>query len=144
MADPATFFVVFPEFATLATLPQLTYWLGEATNQLSVVRLGLQFDRAAMLFAAHNITLGLRDAEDSTSGATPGESMGPASSKSAGGLSISYDLNIVAIAGAGEYNATSYGQRLWKLLESVAMGGVYRAPQEMSVLFGYRNRRGVV
>ena len=143
MADAPLFFTVFPEFGTLATVPQVTYWLGEALNQLAVGRLGLQADRAMMLFAAHNIVLGLRDVEDTQFDGQPGDSMGPVTSKGAAGLSVSYDANIVAIAGAGEYNATAYGQRLWKLLETVAMGGVYRAPAPLPVLFGYRGWRGI-
>ena len=69
----------------------------------------------------------MNEAAVAAKGGIPGDSLGPVSSKSVGGVSISYDSGSISIAGAGAWNATSYGQRLYKLLQSAAMGGRYRS-----------------
>ena len=137
MADPTLFATVFPEFGAVDTTGAVAYWLAQAALQLDARRLGGNFDLASMLFAAHNITLGKQEQAAASRGAIPGDALGPIASKSAGGLSGSYDASSITIEGAGAYNATSYGQRLYKLLQSAAMGGIYRAPPRRPHVFGY-------
>ncbi len=156
MADIPTFRIAFPEFSAIsATDAQLTYWFAQAPFAQNVVAtppgcppgfqgsaLGQNLDLAVMLFAAHNITLG---AINAAAAARPGAAVGvaasgPISGKGAGGLSVTYDTGAVAITGAGIYNATSYGQRLWKMLEIAAMGGTY-APRQRQRGFGFGLRR---
>lgn len=130
MADYNTFIAVFPEFATMAAASPtaVNYWLSQAPLRLAVGRLGANFDLASMLFVAHNIVLSAKETAIATKGAIPGGTLGPISSKSVGGASVSYDVGMAAIAGAGEWNATSYGQRLYTLIKAASMGGIYRAP----------------
>ena len=126
MADSALFLSVFPEFGSVQ--PQaIAYWLSQAPLQLDAARFGKNFDLASMLFAAHNLALGQKEAGVASRGGTPGDALGPVSSKSVGGVSISYDASGIAIPGAGPWNATSYGQRLYKMMQAAACGGVVRA-----------------
>lgn len=129
MADVATFEAVFPEFVNMAGTTQggMTFWLAQAQNQLALGVLGANADLAVYLYMAHNLVLGAQEAKVAASGALPGDTLGPIASKSAGGLSVSYDTAMIAMEGAGPYNATSYGQRLWKLLQAASLGGVYRS-----------------
>lgn len=159
MADLATFRIVFPEFATSATDEVITYWMGQAPfvvdppqpDYVGPVwfgynmgdRLGKSLDLAVYLFAAHNIVLGLLNAAAAAKGVVVGAVIAPLSSKGAGGLSAGYDTNIARLEGAGIYNGTSYGQRLWKMLEIAAMGGLYRAPLPRRTVWGPGNARGL-
>lgn len=115
----------FPEFGDTTAYPdtQINFWLGQAPNQLNQTRLGASFDLATMLFVAHNIVLSGRA---STGGpGTVGNASGVIQSKSVGGVSASYDSRLTATEGAGYWNATSYGQRLWGLLKAVSVGPTY-------------------
>jgi len=140
MADYALFIAAFPEFASTSE-PPVDYWLGQAVTTLSPWRLGQNYGLACMLFAAHNLTLGAIAAAAQARGASPGSPPAPITGKGAGGLSVSYDPGLTATDDAGIYNATSYGQRLWKLLQSAAMGGLYVAPPPRRHVFGYGNSR---
>lgn len=131
-ADVETFRALFPELGAAAD-QTVQVWIEQAAV-LDGSRIGpVNYGLAQLLFAAHNVALGLQAAK----AATPGASFAPVTSKGADGLSVSFDTNLTAIPGAGIYNGTSYGQRLWKLLEAAAMGGMYRAPAPRSHVFGY-------
>jgi hypothetical protein len=132
IADVETFRALFPELGAAADQTVLV-WI-EQSAVLDATRIGpVNYPLAQLLFAAHNVALGLQAAK----AGTPGASFAPVTSKGADGLSVSFDVNLTAIDGAGVYNATSYGQRLWKLLEAAAMGGMYRAPPARRHVFGY-------
>jgi hypothetical protein len=155
VADVETFRMVFPEFEGKVSDEQILYWFGAAgfdqpggdPSALVAVcgpaaygaanRLGKNLDLAVMLFAAHNLALGEVNARAASRGKTFGAAPAPMTSKGAAGLSASYDTALTSTSGAGIYNATSYGQRLWKLLESAAMGGFYVAPPPRRNVFGY-------
>ncbi len=126
MADAALFVTVFPEFAAASTVA-IDYWLSQALLQLNAGMFGANFDLASMLFVAHNIALGQQEAQAAAKGGIPGDALGPISSKSVGGVSVSYDASGIAIPGAGAWNATSYGQRLYKMMQAASCGGVVRA-----------------
>lgn len=135
MADAATFLEIFPEFAATST-NVATFWIEQARAQLALGRLGANADLAVYLFVGHNLVLNQQDLDDAKNGALPGDTLGPIASKSAGGLSVTYDSGSIAMEGAGPYNATSYGQRLWKLLQAAAMGGVYAAIPNRPHVYG--------
>jgi hypothetical protein len=92
---------------------------------LSARRFGSEIDLAAMLFTAHNLALGARDMAAAQSGAPPGEATGPTASKTVGPVSASFDTAATAIDGAGAWNATSYGQRLYTLMRKYSLGMIY-------------------
>lgn len=138
MPDLATFKVVFPEFEGTATDEQIVFWFGQA--EFDQARLANQYDLAVMLYTAHNLVLGAQQAALAAKGKAPGGIAAPLASKGAGGLSASYDTGAVIKAGAGIYNATVYGQRLQKLLDTVSLGGTYVAPPPRRHTFGFGNR----
>lgn len=129
-ATYSTFVAAFPEFSNPATYPesQVNFWLTTAYSQIDATRLGAQVDLAAMLFAAHNITMGAQDAAASNNGATPGNPTGAISSEAVGPVSVGYDTNATAIKDAGEWNYTRYGQRYYTLIRRYCLGGVYVVP----------------
>lgn len=137
MPDVATFRALFPEFVTSTDDATVTAWFGQAT--FNTWRLGTNYDMAVYLFTAHSITLGLQAAAAAAKG-IPGAPSAPITSKAAGGLSVSYDPALTASEGAGIYNATVYGQRLWKLLEQSGLGGFYTAPPPRQHIFGLGRR----
>lgn len=123
MADTATFLVVFPEFANNESAQVgASFWLTQAQNQLALNMLGANADLACYLFMAHNMVLNAQDASDAQNGSLPGDTLGPIASKSAGGLSVSYDDGSITVDGAGDWNATSYGQRLATLIKRASKG----------------------
>lgn len=125
-----SFVAVFAEFANTSAYPQTTveFWLGQAPFQLNANRLRNSYDLAVMLFVAHNLVMGARNARADAGGGTPGQVSGPQSSKAVDKVSASYDTGAVTYPGAGEWNATSYGQRLYRLLRAAGAGPVYVLP----------------
>ena len=119
---------------------QIEFWIPQAYNQLNAIRLGLSLDLAAMLFVAHNVALSARAAKTSGSGGLVGDTASPISSKSIGGVSYSYDTSDASIAGAGEWNATSYGQRLYKMFKAFGTGPAYIPGGRRRVFGGYAGR----
>ncbi len=133
------FITAFPEFSNTTTFPQATveFWIGQAYLQLNPAVLGTSMDLAVMLFTAHNVVLAAQSARASTGGGIGGASGGVVSSKSVADVSVSYDTTLTAIDGAGIWNATSYGQRLFMMLKAFA-GPVYRAVAPRYFGPGYR------
>lgn len=125
-----SFVAVFTEFSDAAAYPQTTveFWIGQAAFQLNANRLRNSYDLAVMLFTAHNLVLGKRDTRAAAGGGTPGQVSGPQSSKAVDKVSVSYDTGAVTYPGAGEWNATSYGQRLYRLMRAAGAGPVYVLP----------------
>ena len=119
-----SFRAVFPEFgdATKYPDPAVTFWLDQAGVTLPQVIPAQQVDLITMLYIAHNLTLGALSA----SGGGGSGSFAPVSSKSVGSVSKSMDTSAVTSAGAGIWNGTSYGQRLFALLRGFVSGGFYR------------------
>lgn len=122
-----SFVIGFPEFTDSATFPTATvnYWIAQAYSQLNSRNLGAQIDYAASLFTAHNLVLAAQSMNAAASGAPVGAASGPISGKAAGGLSVTYDTGAAAIPGAGVWNSTSYGQRLYLLMRGAASGTFY-------------------
>ncbi|WP_199085950.1 DUF4054 domain-containing protein [Bosea sp. ASV33] len=126
----SSFVAVFTEFADITAFPQTTveFWLSQAPFQLNANRLRNSYDLAVMLFTAHNLVLGKRDARSASAGGTPGQVSGPQASKSVDKVSVSYDTGAATYPGAGEWNATSYGLRLYRLLRAAGAGPIYVLP----------------
>lgn len=125
-ADPAVltawydlFLGQFPEFSNTATYPanMVEAWIVPAVEQVDQCRFGSQYNLGVCLFIAHNVAL-------ATKGAKGGGMVGPVVSKSIDKLSVSYGTT-TAIEGAGIYNLTTYGQRLWKMMQTFNSGPFY-------------------
>jgi hypothetical protein len=134
--DRATLIAVFPEFALVAKYPEaaVDFWFTQADGVFPVERFGAQADLATMLYVAHNLTLGVLGAAGGGAGA-----FAPATSKSVDKVSKSMDPSLVMSAGAGIWNGTAYGQRLYALLRGFATGGFYRPSARAAALGSMRN-----
>ena len=113
----ASFTDVFP---SLITTPQsqIQYWIDYAYTILDASRWLDQLDHGVGLFVAHKLTL--RNISARNGGVMPGV----VSSKSAGGLSVSYDTSRSTIDNAGSYNSTAYGLEFYELAMMIGSGGV--------------------
>jgi len=120
------FVAIFPEFADTTKFPEAgaTFWIGQGYAQISP-RLGRQRDLAVMLFTAHNVVLAAQAAKAMASGGVSGQATGVVSSKSVDKVSVSYDTAATAIQNAGFFNATSYGQRFYRLMQAASVGQGY-------------------
>eukprot|EP01037_Dinobryon_pediforme_P023422 gene23422-24868_t len=116
----ADFIAAFPEFSDATAFPasQINFWLAQAPNNLNARRLGKNYDLATMLYVAHNVVISAREVASAEKG-IPGTAPGLISSKTVGPVSVSYDAAGTAVEGAGAWNATSYGQRLYKMLQAM-------------------------
>lgn len=128
MITPGSFLEVFPEFSDSMTYPpaRIQLEITAAYGQLNASRFGSQLDLAASLFVAHNLVLTARQVKTTLQGGIPGQAAAPQSSKAVGPVSASYDTQATAIPGAGIWNATVYGQRLYKMMQQYCLGPVYR------------------
>lgn len=127
--DYATFTSVFTEFSSASVYPQVQveFWLAQAPLQLNAERLGANYDLAVMLYAAHNLVLSAKDAKAAAFGGVSGGASGVTSSKTVDKVTVSYDTGSSTIDGAGAWNLTTYGTRLYQLLRGANTGPFYVA-----------------
>ncbi len=125
--DHLTFVSIFPEFADISVYPeaQVGFWLSQAPKQLSEERLGGNYDLAVMLYAAHNLVLSAKDVKAASVGGVGGSASGIVSSKTVDKVTVSYDTGSATIDGAGAWNLTTYGTRLYQLLRGANIGPFY-------------------
>lgn len=117
----------FPEFADPTKFPkhQVEVWAAAGEKLVHATRYGDLRTLAVQLFTAHNLTLSARAAIAAAAGGIPGAPPSVASSKSVGGVSVSYDTSATAgAAGEGLFAATTYGQRFRDLARLFGAGGV--------------------
>ncbi len=85
-------------------------------------------DYGVALLAAHNLALDARDTRAAKAGKIPGASLGIESSKSVGGVSVSYSNPLAgATAAMGDYALTVFGIRFYRLAKQMGMGGFQSA-----------------
>ncbi|WCS27241.1 DUF4054 domain-containing protein [Methylobacterium sp. NMS14P] len=122
----------FPEFGSVVAFPDATvaFWLGQAGTVVDATRYGAQGTLAQLLFAAHYLVLAAQSARAALigGGANIGAPITVATSKSVGPVSKGVDAGLTSIAGAGEWNATSYGQRYYQIIRGFAGGPRYTVP----------------
>ena len=124
----ALFLSYFPEFTNTELYPVnvVETWVVPAAEQMNQYRFGSQYNLAVCLYIAHNVALSARELQASMSGkSVVGDTRGPVASKSVDKVSVAYNNAAASVEGAGAYNATSYGQRLYKLIQSFASGPYY-------------------
>ena len=125
MAITADVFVLnFPEFGDTARFPpgQVSFWLGQGYALLDNARFGTTLDYGAQLFAAHNLVLSDRANQAAAKGAAIGEAANPLQTATVGSITTTFDTTSGSIEGAGPWNATSYGQRLYQLMRGLSAG----------------------
>jgi hypothetical protein len=125
MFDQNDFVTMFPEFGNVPP-NAVALWSAQAYQQIDAYRLGANLDYAAMLWTAHNLYLSRRaQLSAEAGGASFGAALTVTSGKTVGSVSQTYDTEAAAITGAGEYNATSYGQRFYRLVQGACLGGLH-------------------
>jgi hypothetical protein len=114
----------FPEFGSTTVYPdgQLTFWLTLGSLLINADRWGDVVNFGVELYMAHNLALGARAQEQAASGGIPGTASGMLSSKSIDKVSASYDTASVAEEFGGSWNLTTYGQRLYRLMQQFGSG----------------------
>lgn len=119
----ASFRAAFPAFASDTDYPDamVTLWLTTATAQVNEGRWADLTDLGIMLYTAHELAVERRAAAGASSGA-PGSSVGILSSKSADGVSASYDVSTATEKDAGHWNLTTYGTRYYRYLKMMGAG----------------------
>ena len=136
--DQPTFIAAFPEFANEAvyTPAAFAFWESNAELQLNPARFGASLQLAVCLFVAHNLSLAAEAAQVVATGGIAGNSLAAVASKTVGSVSVSYDTSDSSIPGAGEWNSTGYGQRLYRMLKSFNTGPFYAAHPRPLPRFG--------
>ncbi len=120
--DSVSFRVSYPEFSdSKFPTPVIDYWLGIAYQMLPASRWGAQLDLAVSLYTAHNVALESKAVLESANG-IPGMASGPKTSKSVDKVSVSYDVALASEQGAGHWNLTIYGTRLYRLIKLFGAG----------------------
>jgi hypothetical protein len=133
-STPAIFKGHYPEFVCPDTYPvsQVQFWLDTAYSLLNVQRWGRQLDMAAELYCAHNLALEARAQASAANGGIPGEAVGILNSKSVDKVSAGYDTGSSTETGAGHWNLTIYGTRLYRFMKMFGSGpiqiGIGQAP----------------
>ena len=128
----AIFRVDFPVFAdaTVYTDAAIAIQLKVAAVRLDPTVWGELLDYGTELYVAHMLTVRHWMAARAARAASlpfalpPGMTTGIATSKSVGGASISYDLGLGTVPGAGPFNLTIYGVEFWQLAMSIGLGAV--------------------
>ena len=142
---PATFVVDFPEFGNQSAYPPavIAYYLALANIMFNACFWGgsspnapptgtpvsppqAMIDFGAELFVAHNLVLEYAAQRAAATGGLPGTQTGAVASKGVGPISISYDNGTTDFeaGNAADYNLTTYGKRLWRMIQMVGAGPV--------------------
>lgn len=120
----------FPEFSNSSVYAPATvdFWLGEANAIFlpAEERLGSRFLMAQLLYAAHMLVIGKRNASVAAGGSSSGMITGPIQSKTVGPISASYgNLTDIFYKNGGFWNTTMYGLQLYQIMRTFASGGMY-------------------
>lgn len=123
--DITAFRNAFPEFTDETKYPDamLEFWYSIGESLLNAERWDSLLIQGLYLFVAHNITMQSVDVSNSDKGRTPGQTAGVITSKSVGGVSVSYDASSSYLENAGNFNMTKYGRDYWQLMNIIGMGG---------------------
>lgn len=136
MISAKSFRLDLPEFGDVPIYPDavIGYWIAWAKLLMNTARWGVgssepnnppttEYDFGQELFVAHNLVLWKQSADAAKRGGTPGVSTGGAvSSKSVGGVSVSYDTGAAMELNAGHWNKTDYGTRFIQIARMMGAG----------------------
>jgi hypothetical protein len=129
---PAQFLGDYPEFQdSKKYLPStILYWLAVATILLNKERFPDPnvLYLATELLCAHEMVIEAMNRDTAEVDGWPGISKGVVSSESPGAVSINYDTAPALEEGAGNFNLTTYGTRLWKLISNAGAGPIQIGP----------------
>ncbi|WP_298032543.1 DUF4054 domain-containing protein [uncultured Desulfovibrio sp.] len=122
----------FPQFIPeLVPDARIRFHLVVAGKLLPAARWGELLDEGVGLYVAHQLTLELeaRKSTDGTGGINAAAGPVTGETKTVGSVSHSITRGGAtaqggALANAGQYNATVYGQQFWQLVQIVGAGGM--------------------
>lgn len=116
----------FPAYANVTRFPDdgVTFWLTLAYALFPADRWGDILDFGVQLYTAHNLALEAMATKQGANGGIPGAASGMLNSKSIDKVSAGYDTASVAEEFAGNYNLTTYGMRLWRLIQQFGAGPI--------------------
>jgi hypothetical protein len=122
----AQFRADFPEFASTTKYPDasLTFWLTLGGLLINAGRWGDVVNFGVGLYIAHNLALEALAQRQAAGGGIPGAASGMLNSKSVDKVSAGYDTASVAEEFGGNWNLTTYGQRLYRLMKQFGAGPV--------------------
>ena len=122
--DAVQFRTDFPEFAdtTLYPDPTVNYYIAEAGLMLNPGRWGTMLTNATELYVAHFLTIRGAALQEAATGAVPGQSRGPIQSERVDKVGASYTADGFEV-GAGQWNLSVYGTRLYRLIGIFGAGG---------------------
>lgn len=120
----ATFISHFPEFSDQDKYPSgvFDFYLTLADTLFNKDRLSTLLVPVTELFIAHNMLLEARAMAESGTGGLPGQQIGPVTSKSVGGVSVSYDVRAGLEINAGHWALTRYGNQCLRYIRLCGMG----------------------
>lgn len=114
----------FPEFANTTRFPDaaLTFWLTLGSLLINADRWGEVVNFGVELYMAHNLALEAMAQKQAANGGVPGAASGMLNSKSIDKVSAGYDTSSVAEEFGGNWNLTTFGQRLYRLMQQFGAG----------------------
>lgn len=125
MTTPAALRTQFPEI-TVSRFPDamVQVWLDVADKLVNGARWGDVADFGRHLFAAHHLVLAYGDQAAAARQKLPGQFSGILTSKSADGISASYDASSVTEENGGHWNLTKYGLQYLRLSRMMGIGPI--------------------
>lgn len=124
--DIKTFRVLRQEFNRPDLYPDLLveHYLKLACENLDRGRWASWLEEGTLDFVSHYLVVARRNAQSAAAGGAPGGATGLVSSKSVGGVSISYDVGSTTVQGGESWNSTTYGVAFLHRARLVGSGGV--------------------
>lgn len=113
------FRTMFPAFADAEKYPDATIQIWLDLAPLDPWVWGDRYQLGQGLWVAHELT---KMGAGGLAQGAGGWAGGPIQSKSVGPVSLSYNTGLTAMADAGPYNATLYGQQFWMMAKYLAIG----------------------
>lgn len=115
-----------PAFANAEMFPDesVTFWLNAATIMLNASRWRSSLGMATVLFVEHNLALEAYAQNTANAGGIPGMGMGVVASQAAKSTSLSFDTGLAGQPGAGHWNLTIFGTRLYRLMMMFGAGPI--------------------
>lgn len=122
----ASFRASFPVFASAVTYPDamVAMWLAVAVQSVNPARWSTLADLGVSLYTAHELTIEGMIAKQAQRGVAPTGRQGIQTSKSADGVSVSYDVSTTSEKDAGHWNTTVYGTRYYRMARMMGAGPI--------------------
>lgn len=122
----ASFRTAFPAFADTTKYPNpvVDMWLGVAVQSVNEGRWSTLTDIGVSLYLAHELTIEGLISQQAARGIAPTGRQGIQTSKSADGVSVSYDVSTTSEKDAGHWNTTVYGTRYYRMARMMGAGPI--------------------